>query len=168
MKANQHLQEEQIIPYLDGRLAASERGEVARHLESCGECRTQLAELRRLLAVLEEWRAVEPSASFAAALQRRLERAAHPASSWWARLHVRPIYAGALAVVLLAVVLIGLWSPSPPEMVTTTQVPSLEVEALGGEDLAELEPVLLENYELLREFDILFEAQPAGEKEKKL
>ncbi len=159
MKARGHLREEQVVPYLDARLPANEREEVERHLESCVECRQQLAELRTLLVVLEEWGAVAPSASFDAALQRRLETA-----SWWARLHVRPIYAGVLAVVLVAAVLIMLWSPRPPETVTVSPVPPREAEALGGEDLAGLEPVLLENFELLHEFDILFEPQPAKEK----
>jgi len=165
MKANEHLREAQVIPYLDGRLAASERVAVESHLESCLECRTQVAELRRLLEVLEEWPAAEPSASFAAELQRRLDAAAQPAS-WWGRLQVRPIYAGALAVVLAAAALITLWPPSQPEPVEPAQVASLEAEGVGEEDLAPVEPVLLENYELLREFDILFEAPPAKEKKK--
>ena len=43
-----HLSPEELAGYLDNDLPRNEKGPVELHLASCGECRTELAEIRRL------------------------------------------------------------------------------------------------------------------------
>jgi len=169
---NTHWREEDMIPYLDGRLSAAERARLDQHLAGCAPCRAQLEETRVLMGVLEEWKAVEPSAGFDAALRTRMEAEKSRPAGWFV---LRPAYAAALVFALLVVAGLILMQPgAPPEMTPSqtaqspapaqvAQAPALTEE----EDLAVLENrVLLENYELLEEFDILFE--PLANEEKKL
>jgi hypothetical protein len=85
---------------------------VQAHVDECESCREELAELRATMALLDTWESPEPSPYFLSKLDARLreERATAPAS-WLERLrarltygpamHVRPLAAMALAVVLL-------------------------------------------------------------------
>jgi hypothetical protein len=85
---------------------------VQAHVDGCESCREELAELRATMALLDTWESPEPSPYFLSKLDARLreERATAPAS-WLERLrarltygpamHVRPLAAMALAVVLL-------------------------------------------------------------------
>jgi hypothetical protein len=82
------------------------------HMEECGHCQQELAELQATMALLETWESPEPSPYFMTRLNARMreERQAEP-EGWFARLrdrfvfgpsvHVRPIAAMALTVVLL-------------------------------------------------------------------
>jgi len=89
---------------------------VKMHIAGCEGCRAELAELRATMALMDTWKGPEPSPYFLTKLDARMreERATAPASwpeSWLARLrarlaygpsmHVRPLAAMALAVVLL-------------------------------------------------------------------
>jgi hypothetical protein len=89
---------------------------VKAHVDACESCREELAELRATMALLDTWESPEPSPYFLSKLDARMreERATAPASwpeSWIARvrarltygpsMHVRPLAAMALAVVLL-------------------------------------------------------------------
>ena len=67
-----HLREEDIVPYLESRLAGADRARVDEHLADCGECRNHLAELRSVMGVLDEWVAAEPLPSFDAAVRQNL------------------------------------------------------------------------------------------------
>lgn len=162
-----HLRDETLIPYLDGRLPADERARLDRHLESCADCRTRLAEFRALLDTLNTWPAPEPSPGFTPALRARLAaEPAQPTSPWrWPRPYGRRwVYAGATALAAALLLVVVLWQPTPPPGPAT---PIAETPATRapepGDALATLEPLLLENYDLLREFDILFETPPNGE-----
>jgi len=85
---------------------------VQSHVESCEHCQGELAELRSTMALMDAWKAPEPSPYFLSRLDARMreEREAAPAS-WFERLrarltygpsmHVRPVAAMALAVMLL-------------------------------------------------------------------
>ena len=82
------------------------------HVEQCAPCRAELAELKATMALLDTWQGPEPSPYFMTRLDARMrdERQAAPAG-WFARLrarfaygpamHVRPLAAMALAVMLL-------------------------------------------------------------------
>ena len=89
---------------------------VRAHVEECESCRGELAELRATMALLDTWEGPEPSPYFLTRLDARMreEREAAPAGwavTWFARLrarfeygpamHVRPLAAMALTVVLL-------------------------------------------------------------------
>jgi len=82
------------------------------HVDGCDHCRAELAELRATMTLLDTWEGPEPSPYFLTRLDARLneEREAEPAG-WLARLrarfiygprvHVRPLAAMALTLVLL-------------------------------------------------------------------
>lgn len=89
---------------------------VQAHVAECGRCRNELAELRATMDLLDTWEGPEPSPYFLSRLDARMreEREAAPANwpaSWVAGLrarfaygpamHVRPLAAMALTVVLL-------------------------------------------------------------------
>jgi len=86
---------------------------VREHVESCSACNKELEALRKTMAVMDEWAAPEPSPYFDTRLRARLrdEQSAPPAG-WWERIvarlrfgtdmHLRPIAAGALAIMLVA------------------------------------------------------------------
>lgn len=158
-----HLREEEFVSYLDARLSPAERTRLDEHLAACAACRTQLDEFRGLMGLLGEWKAVEPSPEFDAALRARLAEEAPGRTRWgW----FRPAYAAA-ALALAGMIAVGvvLWQPMAPEPVP----PAAGVERpprppVVGDDLAVVEnPVLLEDYELLEEFDALFEPEPQEE-----
>jgi hypothetical protein len=82
------------------------------HVEQCEHCQGELAQLQATMALLDTWESPEPSPYFMTRLDARMreERQAEPAG-WFARLrarftygpsmHVRPLAAMAMAVVLL-------------------------------------------------------------------
>ena len=171
-----HLREEEYIPYLDQRLEAPERTRVDNHLAACDVCRTRLDEMRSLMGVLDEWKAAETSPSFDATLRARLEEEKSRRTGWFV---FRPAYAVALAAVVLLALALTFWpagvpETDAPEVVQTApatqevaqgpaDVKVPELFAVGeSEDLAALE--VLENYELLDQFDILFEPLNGEEK----
>ena len=82
------------------------------HLAACAACRTELAELRSTFALLDEWKAPQPSPYFDSRLHARLREAVEaPPEGLWERAksfmlfstgrQFRPAVAGALAFVLL-------------------------------------------------------------------
>jgi anti-sigma factor RsiW len=85
---------------------------VRTHVEQCDHCQGELAELGATMALLDTWEAPEPSPYFLTRLDARMreERQAEP-EGWFARLrdrfafgpqmHVRPLAAMAMAVMLL-------------------------------------------------------------------
>ena len=82
------------------------------HFEQCADCQQELAELQATMAVLDTWESPEPNPYFLTRLEARMreERLAAP-EGWFARLrdrlaygpslHVRPLAAMAMAVLLL-------------------------------------------------------------------
>jgi hypothetical protein len=107
---------------MDGKLAdlllepKKVDAKVQAHVAECADCRKELAELEATMALLDSWKAPEPSPYFLSKLNARMreERAAEPArwpASWIGRLrarieygpsmHVRPLAAMALSVMLL-------------------------------------------------------------------
>ena len=94
--------------------------EINEHLKGCGECEAKLNAFRQTMAMLDEWKAPEPSPYFDTRFQARLreEKAKQPAS-WWAWLR-RPALAGALAVV--AVVGITVFERGGPNPTPGSQI----------------------------------------------
>jgi hypothetical protein len=74
--------------------------EIRGHLAGCYACAGKLDELRKTMALLDEWKAPEPSPYFDVRLQARLrEEIAKPQTGWltWFR---RPVLAAALTVLM--------------------------------------------------------------------
>ena len=69
-----HLTWETINDYADGVLIARKREEAARHLDECGECRSELGELREFLADAQRAdRTMDPPTEVWSALRAELE-----------------------------------------------------------------------------------------------
>ena len=70
-----HLTWETINDYADGVLVAQKRDEAARHLDECGDCRSQVGELRDFLAEAQRVdRAIDPPAEAWPAVRAELEQ----------------------------------------------------------------------------------------------
>jgi hypothetical protein len=104
-----HLTSEQLIDLAEGGRAASSTP----HLQSCETCRNRLAELRATLSVVASVDVPEPSPLFWDHFSARVhdaveaERAAGTSVfSRWSWLRLTPLWAGALAAVVLAIVIV--------------------------------------------------------------
>ncbi len=146
--------EKQMMPYVDGRLKASEQRAVETHLETCPTCRVRVSEFRAVAGLLDELPQIEPSGAFDARVRARV--AAEPVKrSWWAVFAPSPRAAFAASMLLLATIWIG----SRPSNVNTTGGANgtTAAQAINPNDL----PVL-ENYDILANFEPLTELpQPA-------
>ena len=142
--------EKQILPYVDGRLKASELHEVEKHLADCAACRLRVNEFRAVSGLIDELPQIEPSAGFD--LRVRALVAAEPVKkSWWAWYMPSPRVAFAASFLLVA----GIWFGSRPAM----NGPSVASQAaqINPDDL----PVL-ENYDVLSNFEPLTELPPVA------
>ena len=178
---SEHLKEENIVPFLDGRLDPAERGPVEAHLAACAACRAQVEELRAVVGVLGEWPGVSPSPSFDAALRARVAQEAEQGSGWFA---LRPAWGAALAAGVVLAVAVASWQPGEVEPPPLPEAPGVAVapqpsppagtqptqpETNGSDELAVLDnPEVLDNFKLLSEFDILFEVEEEKEEGKTL
>src|SRR5271167_229855 len=129
--------------------------EVGGHLASCSECAGKLAEFRQTMALLDEWRAPEPSPYFDVRLQARLrEEMAKPQGGWlaWFR---RPVLAAALTV--LIGVGLGLFFTKGSGMYKGIEIAVVEpqTQATGpGTAVSDLQ-ALEKNHDLYSDFDLL-------------
>jgi len=138
--------ESRILPYVDGRLKASEQREVEAHLAECPACRVRVSEFRAVSGLLDELPQIEPSGAFDARVRARV--AAEPVKqSWWAWLSPSPRVAFAASLLLLATV----WVGSRPR--TPGGRPNVATDRLIIIDSNDL-PVL-ENYDVLANFEAL-------------
>jgi hypothetical protein len=142
---------------------------VTRHITSCAACATHLSDLQKTMALLEEWRAPEPSPYFDTRLQARLrEEMARPAAGWLSGLNLsnwnwllRPAWAMSLAAALLAgAVTIGVNNKS--YFVETDKIatnpPALSLPVQPGTAVGDLQ-ALERNDELYADFDMLDDLQ---------
>ena len=140
--------EKQMMPYVDGRLKASEQRVVEAHLETCAACRVRVNEFRAVSGLLDELPQIEPSGAFDARVRARV--AAEPVKqSSWAVFAPSPRAAFAASMLLLATIWIG----SRPSNVNTINGPNgTAAQVIDPNDL----PVL-ENYDILANFEPLTE-----------
>ena len=137
-----------VVGYCSGSLAAEEAAAVARHLETCAECRAVVEEQRRVWSALEAWEAPAVSTEFDQRLYARIEAAERRA--WWRSPGwLQPAFSVGLASVVVAAVLL-VRIPSAP----TTQVQSRSESV----DIEQVERAL-EDMEMLKQLD----ATPATE-----
>jgi len=73
--------------------------EVGEHLTSCAACAGKLAEVRQTMALLDEWRAPEPSPYFDTRLMARVREEKGQPSGWWQWMR-KPALALSLAVLM--------------------------------------------------------------------
>jgi len=125
--------------FVDGTLPDGDRVEVARHLGSCGRCRTAEARTRALLAAARALpRGVEPSRDLWPAIAARIQRArvTHGefglARARWRRTVLAAAAAVAAAIALVAVLAVGRHKPggAPPQAGLATP-PGATAASLG-------------------------------------
>ena len=135
---------------------AEKTAEISEHLAICPACAGKLQEFRQTMALLDEWRAPEPSPYFDVRLQARLrEEMGRPQASWLAWLR-RPALATSLTVLLAVGIGLfyadhgGLYAPGTAERVADMQVQTPE-PATGVSDLQALD----QNHDLYSDFELL-------------
>lgn len=113
---------------------AEEQGnpEVLAHLRECGSCSQELDGLRSTMALLDEWKAPEPSPYFLTRLQAHVrdEQKKSPARAGlmaWLR---RPMLAGSLAAALVTGGAVYTYIHLPSDNPPTSQSATADVEAL--------------------------------------
>jgi anti-sigma factor RsiW len=126
--------------------------ETDQHLRSCQSCATKLQEFRQTMALLDEWKAPEPSAYFDTRFQARLreEKAKQPLG--WMQWIRRP--ALALSLTIMMVVGISLFRDRMPPNSPDTQAVVTEPGTAVG-DLQALD----KNHDLYSDFDVLDDLQ---------
>jgi hypothetical protein len=133
--------------------------QIGEHLVSCKGCAGKLEEFRQTMALLDEWKAPEPSPYFDVRLQARLrEEMAKPQTGWlaWFR---RPVLAAALTVLIgVGVGLFlndgGRYTPNQ-NVVAVVDAP---VQAEPGSAVSDLQS-LENNHDLYADFDLLDDLQ---------
>jgi predicted anti-sigma-YlaC factor YlaD len=152
----------ELLPDLAAGMDAA-TPEVENHIASCAACAAHLGDLRKTMALLEEWQAPEPSPYFDTRLEARLrEEMARPAAGWLGWLP-RPAWAMSAAGVVLAgalAVAIGMGGRSYIYVSETipTRPPSLSLPVQPGTAVGDLQ-ALERNDELYADFDVLDELQ---------
>ncbi len=141
----------ELMPDMALGLAAAST-EAGEHLRSCGECAGKVQEMRKTMALLDEWQAPEVSPYFDTRLQARLReekaKAAAPAGFLaWIR---RPALA-LVATVLLVAGLSWFRGDFGHEQVAETPV---YVPAQPGTAVGDLQ-ALDKNHDMLSDFDVL-------------
>jgi anti-sigma factor RsiW len=150
----------ELLPDLAaGMDASTPEPEVEKHIASCADCAAHLRDLRKTMALLDEWQAPDPSPYFDTRLQARLrEEMARPAIGWlnWLR---RPAWALSLAAVIFAgALLVGNKSYISQTEAIATKPPSLGLPVQPGSAVGDLQ-ALERNGELYADFDVIDELQ---------
>ena len=128
--------------------------EMGGHLAECTACAGKMEEFRQTMALLDEWKAPEPSPYFDVRLQARLrEEMAKPQAGWltWFR---RPVLAASLTV--LMGVGVGLFFTKGDGVYTSRNniVADSQVQAEPGTAVSDLQ-ALEKNHDLYSDFDLL-------------
>jgi len=120
------------------------------HLLGCSACASKLSDMRKTMALLDEWQAPKPSPYFDTRLAARMrEERAKPQRAAWLSWFRAPVLAGALALVLMMAGGVNWFKTAPP--------PPPPVAALGTAvgDLQALD----KNEDLYANFDLLDDLQ---------
>jgi hypothetical protein len=122
-------------------------GESANHLRTCAVCAEKLQAVQKTMALLDEWKAPEPSPYFDTRLQARLKEEKEKAGvTWWAWIR-RP------ALALVATVLVAL-----SISLTLFRSRSDNQGTLPGTAVSDLQQ-LDKNNDLYSDFDVLDDLQ---------
>ena len=167
-----HLREEEFIPFLEAKLSLAERSRMEAHIATCAKCRMQLDGLRSVLSLMDDWTAVEPSPSFDAAVRQKLEAEAAK-SVGWAWFGLRPAFGASLVLAALLAGAAGLFRIPVTDGNAylangngQETVPPWEELLAQEEEFTRVEnEELMDNYELLQQFDILFETAETDKKQ---
>ena len=130
------------------------------HLLDCPACAGKLQQMRKTMALLDEWQAPEPSPYFDTRLAARMreERAKPERKSWfsWVRM---PVLAGALALVLMMAGGVNWFTRGrTPPSEAQKNGPPVPIEIQPGTAVGDLQ-ALDKNEDLYANFDLLDDLQ---------
>ena len=128
--------------------------EMGGHLAECGACAGKMEEFRRTMALLDEWKAPEPSPYFDVRLQARLrEEMAKPQVGWltWFR---HPVLAASLTVLMGVGVGLFFTKGSGVYNPGNNVVADSPAQAEPGTAVSDLQ-ALEKNHDLYADFDLL-------------
>ena len=137
---------DQLVDVACGTEASAE---VSKHVESCGACATTLNELRKTMALLDEWQAPEPSPYFDVRLQARLREEQQKAHASWLDWFRKPVLGAAAALLIAAAV--GLMQTHDAGSRPGPSSPAQYVAGTASGDLQFLD----KNADLVQDFDAL-------------
>jgi len=122
--------------------------DVRTHVESCGACATKLDEMRQTMALLDEWKAPEPSPYFDVRLQARLREEMTKQPAGWLHWLRKPALAVALTLALAggAGWLYHSGTAMPPDVQAEAFEPGTAVSDLQALD---------RNHEIYTDFELL-------------
>ena len=124
--------------------------EVKTHLQSCADCTAKLEDFRRTMALLDEWKAPEPSPYFDTRLQAKLrEEMAKQQSKGWLQWLRRPALAVSLMICMVVGVTVIQTGPGHPESPSAGEV---------GTAVSDLQ-TLDKNTAIYNDFDLLDDLQ---------
>ena len=128
------------------------------HIGSCVACSAELQELRQIMAVLDEWQVLEPTAYFDTRLMARVREektqgATHQGWMAWLR---KPVMGMALAMVMVAGVAVYRNVPASGDKPVVAHA---VIQPQRGTAVADLQ-ALDENPDMYSDFDVLDELQP--------
>jgi predicted anti-sigma-YlaC factor YlaD len=133
--------------------AAEATPAMSEHLLACPACASKLDDMRKTMALLDEWHAPEPSPYFETRLAARMrEERAKPARAAWFSWFRAPVLAGALALVLMMA------GGIPWFTRVTSRPPVAQIPAPLGTAVGDLQ-VLDKNEDLYANFDLLDDLQ---------
>lgn len=137
---------DQLVDVACGTEASAE---VSKHVENCGACATTLNELRKTMALLDEWQAPEPSPYFDVRLQARLREEQQKAHASWLDWFRKPVLGAAAALLLAAAV--GLMQTHDAGNKPGPSSPAQYMAGTASGDLQFLD----KNADLVQDFDAL-------------
>ena len=138
--------ESRLLGYVDGRLKASERLEVEKHLASCAQCTLRLNEFRAVSDLLGELPMIEPSDAFDTRVHALVAAEPVARQSWWAWLDFSPRIAFVASMLLIAALDLGISGTRPG-------VPAIDPQTADAQMMQDL-PVL-EDHDVLQNFEPL-------------
>ena len=142
---------ELMMDAVDGSGEADPR--MTEHLRGCPVCASKLDEMRKTMALLDEWKAPEPSPYFDSRLQARLrEEAARPVAVWWQWFR-NPALALSLGLMMMIAGGVSFFTGKPDKGGASTPIVAAPGTAVG--DLVQLE----KNHDIYADFDVLDDLQ---------
>jgi len=173
------VEREKIFALAQHMLSEREQQEVNAHLEACENCRGLLQNYRHLDSVLDEWSpAAEPSPWFDARLRAAVEAQAQRRTGFfgnlsWRRWMAAPALASLLLLASLVVLRSG-WighhpqessvAQAPPVAAKPKVVPVTEAQAANQELKMYQNLPVLEDYDMLANFDVISELPKGNHK----
>lgn len=137
---------EQLVDVAGGTAATSE---IQNHLHGCAACTQSLDEMRKTMALLDEWQAPEPSPYFNVRLQARMREEKQKSAANWLDWFRKPVI-GLVAALLLAAG-VGLFQY---EQSSIPNRPKDPVVVSRGTPVGDLQ-FLDKNSDVLQDFDAL-------------